>query len=68
MWETPDGLHGFSEFSTELFKRETISEMVQNFELLLGLVVATPSARLSESLDQLNRSGRSVGNPTSDMR
>nr|MBR9646668.1 hypothetical protein [Streptococcus sp. 11-4097] len=32
---TPDGLHGLLEFSTDLYKRETVQQLVERFILLL---------------------------------
>jgi amino acid adenylation domain-containing protein len=48
MSETPDGLSGTMEYSTELFDVTTINRMLAGYEMLLDAVVASPDARLSE--------------------
>jgi non-ribosomal peptide synthetase component F len=53
LWESPDGLTGFTEFSTELFKKETIEAMVATFVSLLDMLVSSPDAPLSESFTKL---------------
>jgi amino acid adenylation domain-containing protein/non-ribosomal peptide synthase protein (TIGR01720 family) len=46
--EGDDGLHGHLDYSTDLFKAETMSRFVAHFETLLRSVVADPDARVAE--------------------
>jgi amino acid adenylation domain-containing protein len=46
--ETPDGLLGRVEYSTDLFDAATIASMARHFEALLAEVAARPERRLSE--------------------
>jgi amino acid adenylation domain-containing protein/non-ribosomal peptide synthase protein (TIGR01720 family) len=48
LWEYPDGLWGTLEYSTDLFRAETIERMVTHFRILLEGIVADPEQRLSE--------------------
>jgi non-ribosomal peptide synthetase component F len=48
MWETPAGLRGYLEYSTDLFDAETISSLNAHFQTLLEGIVANPEQRLSE--------------------
>jgi amino acid adenylation domain-containing protein len=48
LWESPDGLGGQVEYSTELFDAATIERMIERYERLLEGVVSDPSLRLSE--------------------
>ena len=43
-----DQVTGFLEYSTDLFKAETISRMSGHFQNLLGKIVADPDQRLSD--------------------
>jgi aspartate racemase len=45
--EGPEGLWGFLEYSTDLFEAVTIARMLENFQILLGGIVANPDQRLS---------------------
>jgi len=47
-WETPTGLQGQVTYSTELFKPETITRMMEHFQILLAGIVRDPEQRLSE--------------------
>ncbi len=53
VWESPEGLTGFTEFSTELFKQATIATMVSNFEALLRILVSAADRPLSGAFEQL---------------
>jgi len=53
LWESPEGLTGFTEFSTELFERATVDAMVARFIALLRLLVASPGSPLSTVFSQL---------------
>ena len=44
MYETPDGLSGVVEYSTDLFRADTIARLVGHFETLLTALVANPEA------------------------
>jgi amino acid adenylation domain-containing protein len=46
--ETPQGLTGRLEYSTDLFEAATISRLIGHFQTLLEGIVANPEARLSE--------------------
>ena len=48
LWDTPDGLRGRIEFSTELFERTTIERQFQRYLRLLAEVLARPDRPLSE--------------------
>lgn len=55
--ETPGGLMGTFEYNADLFDEAFIARMANNFEALLGRVVARPDTRLKEMeimLDDLN--------------
>lgn len=45
--ETGDGLSTSVEYSTDLFKAETIARMLEHFQILLAGIVANPNQRLS---------------------
>ncbi|HEX8117737.1 MAG TPA: amino acid adenylation domain-containing protein, partial [Pyrinomonadaceae bacterium] len=45
--ETPEGLRGVLEYSTELFDEATVSRMAGHLETLLEAIAAAPDARLS---------------------
>ncbi len=53
LWESTQGLTGFTEFSTELFEAPTIAAMVGKFEALLSVVADAPELALSEVFRQL---------------
>ncbi|MBB5644623.1 non-ribosomal peptide synthetase [Pedobacter cryoconitis] len=46
--ETENGLSGAVEYSTDLYREETISRMVGHFELLLRAIVANPVTRICD--------------------
>jgi amino acid adenylation domain-containing protein len=46
-WQTPEGLRGRFEYSTDLFEPATIARMAGHFQTLLEGVVADPEQRLS---------------------
>jgi amino acid adenylation domain-containing protein len=46
-WETPDGLHGLFEYSTDLFEKATIARMAEHLQAILEGIVADPEQRLS---------------------
>src|SRR5581483_7203341 len=46
--ETPSGLHGELEYSTDLFDGATTARMVGHFQTLLEGIAADPDRRLSE--------------------
>jgi len=45
--ETPQGLSGWLEYSTDVFEAETIARMATHFQTLLEGIVANPAQRLS---------------------
>jgi amino acid adenylation domain-containing protein len=47
IWDSPDGLSGHVEYSTDLFDPATMARFVGHFRTLLKSIVATPDARLS---------------------
>ena len=53
IWETADGLAGFTEFSTELFEPASVARMLDRFERLLGIFATSPTLRLREAFAQL---------------
>ena len=46
--ETPQGLQGFVEYNTDLFKAETIDRLMQHYQQLLQTIAANPDRRLSD--------------------
>ena len=46
-WETPEGLRGRFEYSTDLFEAATIARMAGHLQTLLEGIVADPEQRLS---------------------
>ena len=46
--ESPDGLAGFVEYSTDLFDRATIDRLIARFDVLLRGIAAAPDQRLSQ--------------------
>ncbi len=48
MWDTPQGIHGRIEFSTELFDASTIERQFDHFVRLVAQVLAHPDRPLSE--------------------
>jgi amino acid adenylation domain-containing protein len=48
MWDNDDGLTGSLEYSTDLFRAQTITRMLQHFGNLLRSVASQPDARLHE--------------------
>src|SRR5262249_6059848 len=46
-WETPEGLQGRFEYSTDLFEKATIARMAGHLQTLLAGLVAAPEQRLS---------------------
>jgi amino acid adenylation domain-containing protein len=55
--ETPKGLSGFFDYSTDLFETDTIRRLARHFQSLLEAVVADPQRRISELplMDQAER-------------
>jgi non-ribosomal peptide synthetase component F len=58
VWESPEGLYGFIEYSTELFHRETIARLWRHFETLLSSAVANPDGKIRD-LPLMNEEERS---------
>jgi amino acid adenylation domain-containing protein len=48
LWETPEGLSGWINYSTDLFDRPRIERLVRHYTTLLAAVAAWPDAKLSE--------------------
>ena len=48
MDESEEGLHGWFEYSTDLFERETIARMAGRFRTLLESIVETPHRRVAD--------------------
>ncbi|WP_414575219.1 amino acid adenylation domain-containing protein [Anabaena sp. CCY 9402-a] len=48
MYETPSGLRGTWEYSTELFEKATIERLVAHFQILLSTIVANPEQSINE--------------------
>jgi amino acid adenylation domain-containing protein len=46
--ETPSGLVGLLDYSTDLFEQETVARMLTHFRVLLESIVSNPSLTLSE--------------------
>jgi hypothetical protein len=59
LWDTREGLRGVMEYSTDLFDADRIVRMLEDFEVLLGDVVAEPEIRLDALTDRLARRARS---------
>jgi amino acid adenylation domain-containing protein len=47
LWETPEGMHGWFEYSTDVFDADTITRMGGHLQTLLEGIVADPEQRLS---------------------
>ncbi|HEV3040683.1 MAG TPA: amino acid adenylation domain-containing protein, partial [Candidatus Angelobacter sp.] len=47
MEESPEGLHGFAEYSTDLFERETIRQMLRHFNQVLHEMVRDPKLSIA---------------------
>ena len=47
LFDTPEGLNGWFEYSTALFDAATIRRMVGHFQTLLESIIANPSGRIS---------------------
>jgi non-ribosomal peptide synthetase component F len=58
LWETPDGLHGWFAYNTDLFDAATITRMIGHFETLLHGIAAQPDAPLSALREMLNEADR----------
>ena len=48
MWESPGGLIGAVNYSTDLFDRSTVARMISHFQTLLENIVTAPEKRISE--------------------
>ncbi|NJR39753.1 MAG: AMP-binding protein [Leptolyngbyaceae cyanobacterium CSU_1_4] len=48
MDDTPSGLVGVFEYSTDLFKKETIDRLIEHFKILLSGIIENPDQRISE--------------------
>jgi len=48
MWDNEHGLTGSLEYSTDLFRAQTVARMLQHFGNLLRAAASQPDARLSE--------------------
>src|SRR6476620_442560 len=48
LWARTDGVRGVVVYSTELFNADTVARMMQDFKLLLEVIVADPSRPISE--------------------
>ncbi len=48
MYETPNGLRGTLEYSTDLFEAATIERLIEHFQRLLQLIVENPQQGISE--------------------
>ncbi len=48
LFETPDGLRGSLEYSTDLFERTTIERMVRHLQMLLEQVAGDPERRIND--------------------
>jgi len=46
--ETPEGLSALIEYSTALYKPQTIARMAEHFKALCGAITATPAAKLRD--------------------
>lgn len=55
--EKADGLHGFMEYSTDLFKQSSIRRMIEHLQRLMEGIVAAPDSTVSE-LPMLTESER----------
>jgi len=48
LFETPDGISGWFEYSTDLFDAATISRLGENFQTLVAGIVANPDQRVAD--------------------
>ncbi len=55
MWETESGLSGKVEYRTDLFKATTMTQMFDNFVIILQNAIANPKIRLDDLKEQLQK-------------
>ncbi|MGM3305324.1 amino acid adenylation domain-containing protein [Anabaena sp. WFMT] len=48
LFETPEGINGWFEYSTDLFDATTIARIGENYQTLLTSIVANPDAKISD--------------------
>jgi len=53
IWDLPEGLSGTFEFSADLFTAATVARLVEQFQILLEVVVAAPDLKLSALVERL---------------
>jgi non-ribosomal peptide synthetase component F len=58
IWESVNGLEGAFTYSTALFDAETIDCIVEQFKVVLAVIVEQPETRLSDLRASVNEGGR----------
>jgi amino acid adenylation domain-containing protein len=58
IWESVNGLEGAFTYSTALFDAETIDGIVEQFKVVLAVIVEQPESRLSDLRASVNEAGR----------
>jgi amino acid adenylation domain-containing protein len=59
LWDTAEGLRGVLEYSTDLFDAARVVRMLEDYEVVLGDVVAEPGIGLDALTDRLARKAKS---------
>jgi non-ribosomal peptide synthetase component F len=53
LFETPEGLHGWIHYATDLYEAATVSRLFERYLLLLTNIIAQPDVRLGELKESL---------------
>jgi hypothetical protein len=53
LWEAPDGIGGWINYNTDIFDAASIVRFAWLYEMLVGFIVARPTATLSELVEML---------------
>jgi non-ribosomal peptide synthetase component F len=48
LWNAPGGLHGYFEYSTDLFEAATVDQMIEHLHAIFAQMAADPSVRVLE--------------------
>lgn len=54
LWDSPEGIQGEIEYSTELYHQATIEQMMQLYEIVLQVTVAQPESTVSQLCQRLS--------------
>jgi amino acid adenylation domain-containing protein len=59
LWDTPQGIHGAAEYSTDLFSSETINQLIDDFKKIIQVTAENPDLRIGD----LGVRGKRVAEP-----